>query len=64
MLGGLQRELSLSKEDKGHLFEQETIDSKQLVEDSIDRADFAANQQLAQLHKAFFKSLERVNRIQ
>ena len=43
MLGGLSQELSLSSEDKGQLFEAETLDSKQLVEESINHGDFAAN---------------------
>ena len=63
VLSGLSQELSLSNEDKGQLFEVESVDSKQLVEESIGSSEFAANQQLAQLHTAFFHSLERVNRI-
>lgn len=64
VLGGLSQELNLSNEDRGNLFEQDTIDSKQLVEEEISHGEFAANQQLAQLHNAFFESLQRVSRIQ
>ena len=57
VLSGLSQQLCLSNEDKGQLFEQETLDSKQLVESSINSGEFAANQQLAQLHSTFFESL-------
>jgi len=43
VLGGLGHELSLTNEDRGNLFEQEKIDSKQLVEESISHGEFAAN---------------------
>ena len=43
VLGGLSQELNLSNEDRGNLFDSETIDSKQLVEEEISHGDFSAN---------------------
>ena len=43
VLGGLGQELSLTTEDRGNLFEQDTIDSKQLVEESMTHSEFAQN---------------------
>lgn len=67
VLQGLSKELSLSLEDKGQLFEDdEKGDSKQSILDEINRIGLQddTDEQLAQLQKSFFQSLKRVHRIQ
>ena len=51
VLKNLSAELSLSFEDKGQLFEQEKIDSKQLIEGKtkINDLDGGSDEQFAQL---------------
>ena len=59
VLKNLSAELSLSFEDKGQLFEQEKVDSKQLIEGKVklNGADGGSDEQFAQLQKQFFQSL-------
>ena len=49
VLKGLSEELSLSLEDKGQLFEQEKVDSKQLIEEDIKQSSIedGTDEQLA-----------------
>ena len=51
VLKNLSAELSLSFEDKGQLFEQEKVDSKQLIEGKakINELDDGSDEQFAQL---------------